>query len=157
MVLEQCQPRAKLSRQHLGCLSKIMSIQIARAKTDDDDLGDMLEEAYQSGQLKTTQLYEAKQLLAKRRDQGPKANNRPKLPNSAHSLVKTYQREVERQHKMVLKAEHAQQKLLLVEQGLRTLFSDTHFVTLLRAEGLETLPQYLAERIELKTLNGGVS
>ena len=133
------------------------AIQIARAKTDDDNLGDMLEEAYQSGELKTTQLYEAKQLLAKRRDQGPKANNRPKLPNSAHSLVKTYQREVERQHKMVLKAEHAQQKLLLVEQGLRTLFTDTNFVTLLRAEGLETLPQYLAERIELKTLNGGVS
>ena len=58
---------------------------------------------------------------------------------------------------MVLKAEHAQQKLLLVEQGLRTLFTDTNFVTLLRAEGLETLPQYLAERIELNTLNGGVS
>ena len=57
---------------------------------------------------------------------------------------------------MVLKAEHAQQKLLLVEQGLRTLFTDTNFVTLLRAEGLETLPQYLAERIELNTLNGGV-
>ena len=57
---------------------------------------------------------------------------------------------------MVLKAEHAQQKLLLVEQGLRTLFADTNFVTLLRAEGLETLPQYLAERIELNTLNGGV-
>ena len=44
------------------------AIQIARAKTDDDDLGDMLEEAYQSGERKTTQLHEAKQLLAKRRD-----------------------------------------------------------------------------------------
>ena len=58
---------------------------------------------------------------------------------------------------MVLKAEHAQQKLLLVEQGLRTLFKDTNFVTLLRAEVLETLPQYLAERIDLNTLNGGIS
>jgi ParB family chromosome partitioning protein len=155
-LLEKGEERLIEAVQH-GTLPLSAAIQIARAKTDDDDLGDMLEEAYQSGELKTTQLYEAKQLLAKRRDQGPKANNRPKLPNSAHSLVKTYQREVERQHKMVLKAEHAQQKLLLVEQGLRTLFSDTHFVTLLRAEGLETLPQYLAERIELKTLNGGVS
>ena len=155
-LLEKGEERLIEAVQH-GTLPLSAAIQIARAKTDDDDLGDMLEEAYQSGELKTTQLYEAKQLLAKRRDQGPKANNRAKLPNSAHSLVKTYQREVERQHKMVLKAEHAQQKLLLVEQGLRTLFSDTHFVTLLRAEGLETLPQYLAERIELKTLNGGVS
>ena len=155
-LLEKGEERLIEAVQH-GTLPLSAAIQIARAKTDDDDLGDMLEEAYQSGELKTTQLYEAKQLLAKRRDQGPKANNRPKLPNSAHSLVKTYQREVERQHKMVLKAEHAQQKLLLVQQGLRTLFADTNFVTLLRAEGLETLPQYLAERIELKTLNGGVS
>jgi ParB family chromosome partitioning protein len=154
-LLEKGEERLIEAVQH-GTLPLSAAIQIARAKTDDDNLGDMLEEAYQSGELKTTQLYEAKQLLAKRRDQGPKANNRPKLPNSAHSLVKTYQREVERQHKMVLKAEHAQQKLLLVEQGLRTLFADTNFVTLLRAEGLETLPQYLAERIELKTLNGGV-
>src|SRR5210317_822056 len=155
-LLEKGEERLIEAVQH-GTLPLSAAIQIARAKTDDDNLGDMLEEAYQSGELKTTQLYEAKQLLAKRRDQGPKANNRPKLPNSAHSLVKTYQREVERQHKMVLKAEHAQQKLLLVEQGLRTLFADTNFVTLLRAEGLETLPQYLAERIGLKTLNGGVS
>ena len=155
-LLEKGEERLIEAVQH-GTLPLSAAIQIARAKTDDDDLGDMLEEAYQSGELKTTQLYEAKQLLAKRRNQGPKANNRPKLPNSAHSLVKTYQREVERQHKMVLKAEHAQQKLLLVEQGLRTLFADTNFVTLLRAEGLETLPQYLAERIELKTLYGGVS
>ena len=155
-LLEKGEERLIEAVQH-GTLPLSAAIQIARAKTDDDNLGDMLEEAYQSGELKTTQLYEAKQLLAKRRDQGPKANNRPKLPNSAHSLVKTYQREVERQHKMVLKAEHAQQKLLLVEQGLRTLFADTNFVTLLRAEGLETLPQYLAERIELKALNGGVS
>ena len=155
-LLKKGEERLIEAVQH-GTLPLSAAIQIARAKTDDDDLGDMLEEAYQSGELKTTQLYEAKQLLAKRRDQGPKANNRPKLPNSAHSLVKTYQREVERQHKMVLKAEHAQQKLLLVEQGLRTLFADTNFVTLLRAEGLETLPQYLAERIELKTLNGGVA
>jgi ParB family chromosome partitioning protein len=154
-LLEKGEERLIEAVQH-GTLPLSAAIQIARAKTDDDNLGDMLEEAYQSGELKTTQLYEAKQLLAKRRDQGPKANNRPKLPNSAHSLVKTYQREVERQHKMVLKAEHAQQKLLLVEQGLRTLFTDTNFVTLLRAEGLETLPQYLAERIELNTLNGGV-
>jgi|GEM_PF-1103695 len=39
------------------------------------------------------------------------------------------------------------QRLLLVVQGLKKLFADEHFVTLLRAEGLDTLPKYLAERI----------
>lgn len=77
------------------------------------------------------------------------SGTRPKLPNSAHSLVKTYQKEVARQHKMVLKAEHAQQQLLLVVQGLKSLFADENFVTLLRAEGLDSLPKYLADRVEI--------
>jgi len=36
---------------------------------------------------------------------------------------------------------------MLVVQGLKKLFADENFVTLLRAEGLDTLPKYLAERI----------
>jgi len=124
------------------------ALEIARAKNDDGDLGDMLEEAYKSGQLKGHQLTDAKRLMEKRRDKGPKSSARPKLPNSAHSLVKIYQKEVARQHKMVLKAEHAHQQLLLVVQGLKSLFADENFVTLLRAEGLDTLPKYLADRIE---------
>ena len=35
----------------------------------------------------------------------------------------------------------------MVVQGLKKLFADEHFVNLLRAEGLDTLPKYLAERI----------
>jgi len=124
------------------------ALEIARAKNDDDDLGEMLEEAYKTGQLKGHELTDAKRLMEKRREKGPKAASRPKLPNSAHSLVKTYQKEVARQHKMVLKAEHAHQQLLLVVEGLKSLFADENFVTLLRAEGLDTLPKYLAECIE---------
>ena len=124
------------------------ALEIARAKNDDGDLGDMLEEAYKSGQLKGHQLTDAKRLMEKRRDKGPKSSARPKLPNSAHSLVKIYQKEVARQHKMVLKAEHAHQQLLLVVQGLKSLFADENFVTLLRAEGIDTLPKDLADRIE---------
>jgi ParB family chromosome partitioning protein len=45
-------------------------------------------------------------------------------------------------------AGHAHQQLLLVVQGLKTLFADSNFVNLLRAEGLDTLPKYLAERLE---------
>jgi ParB family chromosome partitioning protein len=34
-------------------------------------------------------------------------------------------------------------------EALRTLFVDENFVTLLRAEGLDTLPRNLATRIEI--------
>ena len=108
----------------------------------------MLEEAYKTGQLKGHQITEAKRLIEKRREKGPRhGGERPSLPNSAHSLVRTYQREVARQHKLMLKADHAHQQLLLVVEGLRQLFADENFLTLLRAEGLDTLPRYLADRI----------
>ena len=48
---------------------------------------------------------------------------------------------------MVKKAEFAQQRLLFVVGALRQLFADENFTTLLRAEGLETLPTYLADRV----------
>ena len=63
------------------------------------------------------------------------------------SLVRTYEREVERQKAMVRKAEFTQQRLLFVVGGLRQLFADENFVNLLRAEGLASLPKYLAERV----------
>ena len=147
-LLEKGEERLIEAVQH-GTIPLTTALEIARAKNDDDDLGDMLEEAYKTGQLKGHQITDAKRLIEKRREKGPKSATRPKLPNSAHSLVKTYQKEVARQHKMVLKAEHAQQQLLLVVQGLKSLFADENFVTLLRAEGLDTLPKYLADRVEI--------
>lgn len=132
-----------------GTIPLTTALEIARAKHDDGNLGDMLEEAYKTGQLKGHQITEAKRLIERRREKGPKTGGeRPKLPTSAHSLVRTYQHEVARQHKLVLKADHAQQQLLLLVQALKPLFADEHFVTLLRAEGLDSLPKYLAERLE---------
>jgi ParB family chromosome partitioning protein len=147
-LLEKGEERLIEAVQH-GTIPLTTALEIARAKNDDDDLGDMLEEAYKTGQLKGHQITDAKRLIENRRDKGPKSASRLKLPTSAHSLVKAYQKEVARQHNMVLKAEHAQQQLLLVVQGLKSLFADENFVTLLRAEGLDTLPKYLAERVEI--------
>lgn len=38
-------------------------------------------------------------------------------------------------------------RLLFATSAVRQLFRDEHFVTLLRAEGLDSLPQYLADQI----------
>jgi ParB family chromosome partitioning protein len=140
-----------------GTIPLTTALEIARANenastTVEDgqaNLGDLLQEAYENGQLKGRQIIEAKRLIEKRLEHGPASPNRDQIkpPTSSYSLVRTYQREVERQRKMVLKAEHAHQRLLLVVQGLKKLFADEHFVNLLRAEGLDTLPKYLAERI----------
>jgi ParB family chromosome partitioning protein len=132
-----------------GSIPLTTALEIARAKDTNADLGAMLQEAYEDGHLKGRQIIEAKRLIEKREAHGPgtKAASKLQTPSSSYNLVKTYQREVDRQRKMVLKAEHAHQRLLLVVQGLKKLFADDNFVNLLRAEGLDTLPKYLSERI----------
>jgi ParB family chromosome partitioning protein len=138
-----------------GTIPLTTALEIARAnengKGDETNLGDLLQEAYENGQLKGRQIIEAKRLIEKRQELGPSSPNTAQIkpPTSSYSLVRTYQKEVERQRKMVLKAEHAHQRLLLVVQGLKKLFVDDNFVNLLRAEGLDTLPKYLSERINL--------
>ena len=140
-----------------GAIPLTTALEIARAKDDDESLGEMLQEAYENGQLNRRQIIETKRLVEKRQAYGPGSPDPAQIkpPTSSYSLVRTYQREVERQRKMVLKAEHAHQRLLLVVQGLKKLFADEHFVNLLRAEGLDTLPKYLAERID--NLNGAIT
>jgi len=163
-LLEQGEERLIEGVQR-GSIPLTTALEIARASANDpnnangtgegqgegggSNLGDLLQEAYENGQLKGRQIIEAKRLIEKRQQLGPSSPNAAQIkpPTSSYSLVRTYQKEVERQRKMVLKAEHAHQRLLLVVQGLKKLFSDENFFTLLRAEGLDTLPKYLAERI----------
>lgn len=163
-LLEQGEERLIEGVQR-GSIPLTTALEIARASANDpnntngngegqgeggsSNLGDLLQEAYENGQLKGRQIIEAKRLIEKRQQLGPSSPNAGQIkpPTSSYSLVRTYQKEVERQRKMVLKAEHAHQRLLLVVQGLKKLFADENFVTLLRAEGLDTLPKYLAERI----------
>jgi ParB family chromosome partitioning protein len=66
---------------------------------------------------------------------------------TADSLVRAYRKETDRQKLLVKKAGLAQSRLLFVVNGLRRLLDDDHFVTLLRAEAMHTLPKPLAERL----------
>ena len=93
---------------------------------------------------------QARRVLQRRSALGKTLAHRPARKGTAvttSSLVRNYQHEVERQKLMVKKAEFAQQRLLFVIEALRQLLADEHFSNLLRAEGLDTLPKQLAERI----------
>ena len=155
-LLEQGEDRLIEGVQR-GFIPLTTALEIARAKDSNANLGDMLQEAYESGQLKGRQIIEAKRLLEKRQELGPgsKSISQVRPVTTSYSLVSTYQKEVDRQRKMVLKAEHAHQRLLLVVQGLKKLLEDDNFINLLRAEGLDTLPKYLSERIS--ALNGAAA
>ena len=73
-------------------------------------------------------------------------------PVSVETLRKTFQQETLRQRMVVQKAKICETRLLFAVSALKQLFQDDHFVTLLRAEGLDTLPQFLADQIYQKEL-----
>jgi ParB family chromosome partitioning protein len=68
-------------------------------------------------------------------------------------LMRAFQEDVERKRMLVRKAENTRDQLVFITQALRTLLEDESFSYLLKAEGLETLPRNLAERMQ----NGRVS
>ena len=100
--------------------------------------------------IEVLHLVQARKVIEKRRSLGRSiARGTPRnVPDvTSSSLVRTYQKEVERQKLMVKKAEFAQQRLLFVVEAMRHLLADENFTNLLRAEGLETLPKHIAERV----------
>ncbi|SED45896.1 chromosome partitioning protein, ParB family [Burkholderia sp. WP9] len=126
------------------------ALSIVGAGDDDTAIQAALQEAYESGKLRGKQLIDARRIIERRKTLGRSAahNMSGKLTDvTTSSLVRTYQHEVERQKSMVRKAEFAQQRLMFVVGALRQMFADENFVNLLRAEGLATLPKYLAERV----------
>ena len=126
------------------------ALTIAGVGSNDKDVQAALQDAYESGQLRGNHLLQARKVIEKRRSLGrtvSKSASR-KVPDvTSSSLIRTYQHEVERQKLMIKKAEFAQQRLLFVAQAMRQLMSNENFTNLLRAEGLDSLPKYIAERV----------
>lgn len=126
------------------------ALTIVGAGDDDKAVQAALQDAYESGKLRGKQLMHARRVIERRLTLGRSvARGTPRKVQdvTTSSLVRTYQKEVERQKLMVRKAEIAQQRLLFVVGALRQLLADENFTTLLRAEGLDSLPKYLSERV----------
>lgn len=129
-----------------------VSIAITIATADDKSVQRALQEAYERNDLRGKSLLRARRLIENRRSKGKKARggNRAATDRavSTNGLLKTFQNETVKQKMVVQKAKICENRLIFAVSAIRQLFEDDHFVTLLRAEGLDTLPQYLAEQIE---------
>lgn len=126
------------------------ALEIVGAGNNNEAVQAALQEAYESGLLRGKQLIQARRIIERRQTFGRalgRGTQRVAVDITASSLVRTYQKEVDRQKLMVKKAGAAQQRLLFVIGALGQLLVNEHFTTLLRAEGLDSLPTYLAERV----------
>lgn len=128
-----------------------ITIAIDIAKTDGLDAQRELLKAYEDKKLTFTSLRVLKRLIEQRRVYGKSRARGPRDTTpapSADSFVSAYRREADRQKKLIRKAAVAEEKLLFIVTALKALLGDDHFTTLLRAEHLNTMPEYLAERIK---------
>lgn len=127
-----------------------VSVAIEIAEAEDADVQQVLHEAYERNLLRGQSLLAAKRLIEVRRSQARRVkptDGRKARPLSVDALVRTYRQDVDKKRLIVRDAAATRGRLLFVVEALRALMADEGFVTLLRAEGLLTMPAKLAERV----------
>lgn len=150
-LLERGEERL-LSAVETGLIPISLAMEISRAESEEAQ--NLLLDAYETGKLRGKKLASVRRLLDLRmrgRSKsmtsgkfGRKGTNR-KL--TAGDLMQVYQREAEKQRLLVKKSDFTQTRLLFIVEAIKDLLADDGFLTLLRAEGLETMPRALAMRI----------
>ncbi len=133
-----------------------VSIAVEIATATETETQAVLQQAYEKKLLRGHKLIAAKQLIEQRQRRGKGLNINGKLngkrrvrPLSSNSLIRAYQEDVDRKRLLIRKAETTRNRLIFVTEAVRKLLVDENFLTLLRAEGLDTLPRNLAARIEI--------
>ena len=138
-----------------GMMPLYLAVQIAR--TDDDGAQRALMDAYTEKKLRGKKLAAVRRLLQRRKQQGRRIDENPfgprkqsARPLTSDALVRAYLQQAERQKMMIKKAEITQGHLLFLIEAFRALHQDAHFLTLLRAEGLDTMPGWLEHRLHAR-------
>lgn len=127
-----------------------LSVAIEISEVEDHEVQAALARAYERGLLKGRKLLMARKIVEsrRRRGKGLKPSDIGVHERvSADSLVRAYREEAERKRSLIQRANAARDRLLFIVEALRRLRKDERFVTLLEVEGLETVPQNLAERL----------
>jgi ParB family transcriptional regulator, chromosome partitioning protein len=151
VLLERGEERL-VSAVEKGLIPIAMAVEIAMA--ENEQAQSILMDAYESGKIKGKKIAAIRRLLDMRmgRKRGLKDRRLGQKNNSrrptADELLRVYQREADKQRLLARKADFAQARLLFIVEAMKDLLSDDGFVTLLKAEGLATMPRALAARID---------
>lgn len=128
-----------------------ISVAVQIAQATDSDVQEILQQAYEKKQLRGRKLLAAKRLIEQRRNRGKglrSTSGSRDRPLSSASLLRAYREDVDRKQVLIRKSNATRDRLIFITEAMRKLLSDEGFTTLLRAEGLDTLPKNLADRIQ---------
>jgi ParB family chromosome partitioning protein len=124
------------------------------AKADTPETQRELLKAFETKQLNRVSIRVVKRLLDQRRFLGKEHNPEERGPERCHptteKLVNAFKRESQRQKELVRKARNCEAKLVFIVTAFGKLLADEGFLTLLRAEALDSIPQYLWSKLNHK-------
>ena len=127
-----------------------IAVAVRIATSDDEGIQKALHEAYEQNMLRGKKLLKVREFIEKRRAAQQGKVNEAKDENahlSTRRMLKAYREETTRQRAVIKQAHLCQRQLLYVVAAMKRLFADENFITLLRAESLDSLPQYLAKKV----------
>lgn len=129
-----------------------LSVALYIARAEERDVQSALEAAYVSGELRGKKLLEARRLVELRqrhgKQRGATRTRQPKVRMTSAALVRAYRAEAERQQDMIRRAQATRSSLLFLDAAFQSLLRDDNFLTLLRAEGLDSVPRMIVEGLQ---------
>jgi ParB family chromosome partitioning protein len=136
-----------------------LTVAIRIASSDDAEIQRVLCEAYEDKSLRGQKLAIVRRLIEERMTKGKDVKvggpKKQKVRPSKEMLLRAYREETQRQKLMVKKAQLTESRLLVILSALKALLQDDNFITMLRAEGLDSMPRYLAEKIKYEGQSEG--
>jgi len=133
-----------------------LGVAIEIAKTESPEAQRELLRAYEGGNLNQASIKVVRRLLMQRKAFGKRLHSRErenqqrKPWSTADGLVNAFKKESQRQKLLIRKAKVCDAHILFITTAFRRLTIDEDFTNLLRAERLDTMPAFLAEKIGLE-------
>jgi ParB family chromosome partitioning protein len=128
-----------------------LSIAMQISNSDEEEVQKALCQAYEEKTLRGRKLLTVRRIIESRKTNGKGLRRgirrKTESVQSADALVRVYRQEADRQKLLVRKSQLAEHRLLFIFSALKQLFLDENLTNLLRAEGLDSMPAFLAEKV----------
>jgi ParB family chromosome partitioning protein len=129
-----------------------VSVAVLISQAEDSDIQNVLQQAYEEKSLRGQRLLAAKKLIEQRRRRGKGYKTGPRrvdgAPLSSNALLRAYRQDVDRKKVLIRKSNGTKARLTFILEALRTLLTETDFVSILENEKLDSLPKNLAFRLQ---------
>jgi ParB family transcriptional regulator, chromosome partitioning protein len=129
-----------------------VSVAVLIAQAEDNEVQNVLQQAYEEKLLRGQRLLAAKKLIEQRRRRGKGYKTGPRradgAPISSNTLLRAYRQDVDRKKVLIRKSNSTKSRLIFILEALRKLLTEPDFVSILESEKLDTLPKNLALRLQ---------